>query len=469
MERGFDLPWSILDHIPVGIFVLDGKGNYLYVNEAYCSLVDKTPGFFEGSSIPKLQQEGYLTSTVWEQVVETRQAVAAIISITDEKLNRIYDALTIGVPLFNEDGSIRHIIYRQETMDSLMANLQKGMQNRTLFRNTSLAVEYTPIDGELIAESPQMKQIVNMLSAVSKTDVSILITGSSGTGKEMLANYIHHVSARRSGPLVAINCAAIPENLLESELFGYEKGAFTGALREGKRGLIESADGGTLFLDEINSMPLAVQVKLLRVLETKQIMRIGSIKGREVDFRLVCASNEDLQALVEQKLFRSDLFYRINVISVSIPPLRERRDDILPLALHFIDIFCKKYGCVKALSPEAIRQLTEYDWPGNVRELRNMIERIIVTSSPMEWEIRALPLGRPDYSPMRDRVFNVPAPSPTQPHYGESFSLRIYLDDCEKAVFQDLLAQGRSPKEISRILKIDISNVYRKLQKHRLD
>lgn len=469
MDRGIDLPWSILDHIPVGIFVLDAKGNYLYVNEAYCNLVDKSPDFFEGSSIPQLQQEGYLTSTVWEQVVETRRPVASVISITDERLNRIYDTLTIGVPLLNEDGTIRHIIYRQEAMDSLMANLQKGMQNRTLFRNTDLAVEPALIEGELIAESSQMKQLVNMLSVVSKTDVSILVTGPSGTGKEMLSKYIHHVSARRSGPLVAINCAAIPENLLESELFGYEKGSFTGALREGKRGLIESADGGTLFLDEINSMPLAVQVKLLRVLETKQIMRIGAIKGREVDFRLVCASNEDLQTLVEQKLFRSDLFYRINVISVSIPPLRERRDDILPLALHFIDIFCKKYGCVKALSSKAIQQLMEHDWPGNVRELRNMIERAIVTSAPMEWEIRALPLSQPNCSSMPDQASDVPALSPTQPHYGESFSLRTYLDDCEKTVFQDLLAQGHSPKEISRILKIDISNVYRKLQKHRLD
>ena len=468
MELSLDLANSILNNIPTGIFVLDAEGNYLFVNEAYCRLVNKTPDFFAGSSIPRLQREGYLTATVWEQVVETRKPVASVISITDEKLNRIYDALTIGIPILNADGGIRHIIYRQEAMDSLMAELQRGAQNRSLFRNTDLEADAGAMEGELISESPQMKQIVNMLSAVAKTDVSVLVTGPSGTGKEVLSKYIHSVSARRNGPLIAINCAAIPENLLESELFGYEKGAFTGALKEGKRGLIEAADGGTLFLDEINSMPAAVQVKLLRVLETKRIMRLGAVKGRDVDFRLVCASNEDLQSLVDQKQFRSDLFYRINVVSVTIPPLKERREDILPLATHFTDVFCKKYGCVKALSPAAIAQLQKYDWPGNVRELRNIIERTIVTSPPTAWEIDAFPL-HPAESAAPPVSEPVKATDPAPPEYSEGLPLRTYLEECEKTVLRSLRERGYAPKQIAAILKLDVSNVYRRMQKYGME
>lgn len=452
-----------LEHMPMGILVLDAEGNYLYVNEEYCGLVNKPREFFLGTSIPKLKEMGYLTTSVWEQVMEKRQTVAATISITDETRDRVYDALTIGVPVFDRAGQIRYIVYRQEAVDKLVAFLQTGMLNKHLFRDAEALPPFA--DEDVVAESPQMKQLLNTLSVVSKTDAAILVTGPSGSGKEVLARRIHQSSIRSGGPLVVLNCAAIPESLMESELFGYEKGAFTGARAQGKKGLIEAADGGTLFLDEINSMPPAIQTKLLRVLETKQVTRLGSVESRDIDFRLVCASNEDLGALVARKAFRSDLFYRINVVSLSIPPLRERKEDILPLALHFMKQFCKKYGRVKALSETAVSRLTAYDWPGNVRELRNAIERAVILSGETEWELKDIPLA----PPREPDPVDAGGDCPPAPVYDGNTSLRSYLDECEKQVLSGLLAQNRSPRQMAEILQLNLSNVYRKLQKHHLN
>ena len=464
MEWNCDLSQRMLSHIPVGVFVLDAQGNYLYVNEEYCHSVNKSPEFFEGMSIPKLKKLGYLTTSVWEQVMETCQSVISVISITDERMNRAYDTLTVGIPLFGPRGEVQYIVFRQESLEKLNERLQAGMLNKHMFHSGQRV--QSPPEDDVIAESPQMKQILNTLSLVSKTDAAILVTGPSGSGKEVLAKRIHRSSVRSGGPLVALNCAAIPENLLESELFGYEKGAFTGASSQGKKGLIEAADGGTLFLDEINSMPLVTQAKLLRVLETKQVTRLGATGSRTIDFRLVCSSNEDLNALVEQRLFRSDLFYRINVISVSIPPLRERKEDIAPLAIHFMEHFCKKYGYVKALSEAALKRLTAYSWPGNVRELRNVIERTVITSGGAGWELTDIPLEQFDRRALPAQG-TIPPAAP-EFIYHDDFSLKDYMEQCEKRVLTDLLDRGQSPRQMAGTLKIDLSNVYRKLQKYHL-
>ena len=467
MENELALYLGALEHIPMGVLVLDAEGNYLYVNQEYCNLVNRPRSFFQNMSIPKLKKMGYLTTNVWEQVMEKRQTVVAAISITDGK-NQPFDTLTIGVPVFDRKGQIQYIVYRQEAVSKLMERLQVGMLNKHLYRDAEILQVSDGTD--VIAESPQMKQLLNTLSVVSRTDAAILVTGPSGSGKEVLAKRIHQSSVRSGGPLVVLNCAAIPESLMESELFGYEKGAFTGAMSQGKKGLIEAADGGTLFLDEINSMPLAIQTKLLRVLETKQVIRLGSVVSRSIDFRLVCASNEDLSALVAQKQFRSDLFYRINVISVSIPPLRERKEDIAPLAIHFMESFCNKYGRVKVLTSTAIEQLRNYDWPGNVRELRNAIERAVIMSGESEWELKQIPLesAEPQDSFSEDSLSALCKENSPELIYGENFSLRTYMDECEKRLLRALLAKTESPREMAELLKIDLSNVYRKLSKYGL-
>ncbi|MDR2156195.1 MAG: sigma 54-interacting transcriptional regulator, partial [Clostridiales Family XIII bacterium] len=319
--------YEAMEHIPIGIFILDAQGNYLYVNRAYCNTVCKDKTFFDDMSVPKLKELGYLTTSAWEQVMEKKQKVISVISIVDKHLNRVYDTLTTGMPIFDKKGNVEYIIFRQETVDQIYEYTQKGALNKHLFRNDE--VNAVKAD-DIIAASYEMKRLLVMVDIVARTDASILVTGPSGSGKEIIAKRIHRLSNYRHGPLIILNCAALPESLMESELFGYETGAFTGASGKGKKGLIETATGGTLFLDEINSMLPTVQAKLLRVLETKQVTRVGGVESRDIQFRLVCASNENLYALVNAHRFRADLFYRINVFSVDIPPLCRRKEDVSP-------------------------------------------------------------------------------------------------------------------------------------------
>jgi transcriptional regulator with GAF, ATPase, and Fis domain len=240
-----------------------------------------------------------------------------------------------------------------------------------------LAAEIS-LQHSMVGESPRMKEVYRFLSRVAPTDSTVLVIGESGTGKELVARAIHRNSPRAGRPFVAINCAAIPEGLLESELFGYERGAFTGAIGQ-KKGRLETADGGVVFLDEIGEMPLALQVKLLRVLQEREFERLGSSRPTGVDIRLIAATNQDLAHAVKAKTFREDLYYRPNVVSLIVPPLRERRDDVVILASYFVAKFADKCKVkAKKISREAMACLTNYDWPGNVRELENAIERALV-------------------------------------------------------------------------------------------
>lgn len=230
----------------------------------------------------------------------------------------------------------------------------------------------------IVGKNRRMRETFSLIERVARTDSTVLILGESGTGKELVARAIHCRSARREGPFIAINCGALPEELLESELFGYVKGAFTGALRD-KKGRFEMADGGTVFLDEVSEMSPALQVKLLRVLQQREFERVGDVKTIKVDIRIIAATNRDLEAMVREGRFREDLYWRLNVIPIHLPPLRERKDDIPLLLSYFLRIFNEKRGGrIEGFSPEAMDLLISYCWPGNVRELENLVERLVV-------------------------------------------------------------------------------------------
>ncbi len=232
----------------------------------------------------------------------------------------------------------------------------------------------------IIAVSDEMRRVLQLAETIAPTDSTVLITGESGVGKEVLAKYIHKLSRRVERPFVSINCAALPESILESELFGHVKGAFTGAV-SGAKGLFEEANGGTVFLDEVGELSLPIQAKLLRVLQEGEVRKVGDVKIYKVDVRIIAATNKNLLSLIKLRRFREDLYYRLNVIPIVIPPLRERKEDIVPLADHFLNIVSKKMGKrVTGFTPEAIYRIKEYEWPGNVRELENMIERLVAIS-----------------------------------------------------------------------------------------
>jgi transcriptional regulator with PAS, ATPase and Fis domain len=236
-----------------------------------------------------------------------------------------------------------------------------------------------------------MREVFNLIETVAKTDTTVMIRGESGTGKELIARAIHANSERRYFPIVTINCGGLPEGILESELFGHERGAFTGAQYR-RKGKIELADGGTLFLDEVGNISIKTQMDLLRVIETKQFTRVGGNEIIEVDFRVICATNRDLEQAVQQSTFREDLYYRLNVFSISIPPLRERKSDILHLTNHFINKYAQAMNKqISSISPEAIDILDGYNWPGNVRELENAIERAMVVGKPPAIQPQDLP------------------------------------------------------------------------------
>ncbi len=300
---------------------------------------------------------------------------------------------------------------------------------------------------ELVGESDEMKRVYEMVNTVAETDSTVLIRGESGTGKELIARAIHSHSKRRYFPIVAVNCGAIPESLLESELFGHEKGAFTGAQYR-RKGKIELANGGSLFLDEIGDITPKMQVDLLRVLEGKRFTRLGGSEEIRVDFRLICATNKNLEKLVEEEKFREDLYYRINVFSIFLPPLRERRSDILPLALHFIGKYARSMGKpVKKISPAAEELMLAYSWPGNVRELENAIERAMVIGKRSEISLEDLPLH------LNGRE--------------KSTENQTSLEDVEKEHIRKILKDaGGNVTRAASLLGIDRVTLYNKLKKY---
>jgi len=280
-------------------------------------------------------------------------------------------------------GAFDYLTKPVEDLDELIVKLHRAAEQNLLIVEhavmTERLAEIFPTS-EIIGNSPAIKKVKEMISLVAAKDATVLITGPSGTGKELVARAIHALSPRAEKKLVAINCAGFPETLLESELFGHEKGAFTGADRA-KQGRFELADGGTLFLDEIGEMPLTMQVKLLRVLEERKIERLGSVKEIPLDIRIIAATNRDLERLVKEQKFREDLYYRLNVIAIHLPPLSERTGDVLLLAEQFIQRCIRKVGKeIKGIEPDAAELLVNYSWPGNVRELENIIERAVVLS-----------------------------------------------------------------------------------------
>ncbi len=306
-------------------------------------------------------------------------------------------------------------------------------------------------------KSESMEKVVKHAIKASKTNSTVLILGESGTGKSMLAECIHKDSTRKNGPFICVNCAAIPQSLIESELFGYERGSFTGANKEGKKGLIESADGGTLFLDEIGDMPLFVQVKLLNVIQTKKIMRIGSTEEKSLDIRIITATNKNLEGLVENKEFREDLYYRINVFPIHIPPIRERREDIIPLIYNILPkIFSRMSERTKKLSDDALRVLINYDWFGNVRELENVLERAVNLCEGEEISIENIFINYKNEGIKETKIKKV-------------YSLQEAVDHAEKKAIADALLYCDGNKaEAQKMLKMGKTSFYEKMKKHNI-
>lgn len=468
----------VLDNITDGIYVLDDKGNYVYVNSAYIKALNMPKGLLLNYNVHDFLDTGQINLCISDIVYREKRQVVMFQDVydTQDYGRKLIRQMVISTPVFNQKGNIRNvvaIVRSQETSSDLY--YKASISNATSV-TPSFQMLPSSMEGKIIAKSMVMRSIINRVNAIANVDSTVLISGESGTGKEVIAQYIYECSNRADMPFVIINCASLPENLLEAELFGYEKGAFTGADPNGKKGLFEEADKGILFLDEINSMPLSLQGKLLRAIETKKIKRIGSNKSIPVDFRLISASNEDIAKMVENKQFRLDLYYRINIIPINIPPLRERRADIVPLALNFLEHFCEKHNKKKVFSTNTIDNILNYSWPGNVRQLKNFVERSVVISTDEVIEIRNVEgITEADPIPPAGRVQELEALEEVRSKetvYEEMFKNDVTLDDylaaCEREYLRYVYSKMPSSYKLADKLGVSQSSIMRRLRKYKI-
>lgn len=369
---------AIIESSYDGIGVIDADGTLLRVNKAYrqiSGLSEDESGV--GLNIQELENKRQVYPAVGLMVFEEKKAVTI-----KQKIKTGKEVLITGNPVFDEKGNVVKVICNIRDMTELnnlkaQAEDYKNLKERYSSELQELRARQLVHD-HIVAQSPGMVKVLELAQRVALVDSNVLISGETGAGKEIIAKIIHKTSPRKDGPFVKINCGAIPENLLESELFGYVDGAFTGARKGGKVGIFEYCNKGSVLLDEIGEMSLGLQVKLLRVIQEQEIFRVGEAQPRKIDVRIIASSNKDLKDLVDTKQFRADLFYRLNVVSIRVPPLRERREDIMPLAIYFLEKFNSRYQKNLRLEPEAYRILESYSWPGNVRELENLVERLVV-------------------------------------------------------------------------------------------
>lgn len=378
---------QILNAMFDDLAIVDRNGIMIYVTSGFENRYNIKKEYVVGQSIEELEKNKILNPSVAKKVFEIGKKV--IMSHKNRKGNYL---IITGIPVNNEDGSIQYVVsYSVPSNEIKSLEIERGKLLEKLEEYQQALTHLQDYIKQDMFDLKGTKYSCEIIKKIKQYDVSVLFTGESGVGKTTFASFLHENSSRAKGPFIEISCGAIPENLLESELFGYKKGAFTGASNEGKIGLIQTANQGTLFLDEIGELPLKLQVKLLKVLQKKTIIPVGDTKETEIDFRLIAATNKDLKKMVEEGTFREDLFYRINVITIDIPPLRQRPEDCVTLIKYFIDKFNLKYDVKKRIDCNAMKKLCSYQWPGNIRELENTIERLILMSDEDIVTIKNLP------------------------------------------------------------------------------
>jgi PAS domain S-box-containing protein len=444
---------AIMDYSQDGIFVTDHAGNIVMMNKASEVLNDCTAAEVLGRNVRDLVREGFYDRSVSLEVLKQKRVVSLIQVSRNRK-----KVLATGIPIFDDRGRIKYVLVNDRDITLIQGLIEKleagdvpAEKCRLDFSRMSRTI--TELQ-EFVIESPKMIEVIQAAVRAAKYDLAVVLRGESGVGKSMLAKLIHRLSERRNGPFVHVNCGAIAESLLESELFGYEKGAFTGANPGGKKGRLELADGGTLFLDEIGELPLPLQVKFLRFLESYEIIRLGGSRAIDIDARVIAATHQDLEEMVNRGAFRSDLYFRLNVVPIHIPLLAERREEIAPLAAFFLERFNRRFGTRKKMSRSALNALGAYDFPGNVRELENLTQRLVTMTEGDRIGFEELP----------EILFNAHhngtgAGARRTPSHKES------IRRLEEKMIQRAVAQYGSQRKAAKALGLSQSTLSRKLSR----
>lgn len=428
-----------------GIHILNSDGETLYINKACERIEGVTCEEARRLNIRELVAQGVYSESVTLKVLETN-ATATIM----QKVKNGNEVLATGTPIY-KDGKIDKIVVNSRDVTELNFLRQALSEKENLakiYQEELLLLRMENLKGaEFVAKSRKMQQIEHLAAIMAKVDSTVLLSGESGVGKGVISKFIHNKSNRREGPFIKIDCSAIPENLFESEVFGYEKGAFTGAERTGKIGLLELANGGTVFLDEIGDMPLSLQPKILRAIQDREIVRVGGKEVITINVRFIAATNRDLPKMVEDKLFREDLFYRLNVVPIEIPPLRERKEDIIPLIQNITQKINERYCLNKSFTNREIEQMLQYEWPGNVRELENIIERAMVTGDGDPLMLQGIIDGR---------------------NQKEAISYREKLEEYDKRILLESIRREGSVQKAAERLGVDVTTIRRKLHKYKV-
>jgi PAS domain S-box-containing protein len=448
---------TIIDSSYDGLWICDHQGKVIRINKASERINDVKSEDVIGKDMKDLIAEGIFDKSVTLEVLKRKTAVTMIQKIKGGK-----KILVTGNPIIDEKGEITFVVTNDRDiteLDNLRGQLQEAQALAKGYISKLSEVEMKGVDlSNIIFRSGEMQRIIEMVLRVAKVDSTVLLLGESGVGKGMIAKLIHKNSERNNGPFIRVDCAGIPDTLIESELFGYDKGAFTGAKNEGKPGFFELANKGTLFLDEIAEIPITLQSKLLRFLEDHEIIRVGGTEAKEIDVRIIAATNKKIEEMVVSKKFREDLYYRINVVPIYVTSLRERRDDILPLIYHFLEKFNKTYKKVKVLSPEGIEALYRYDFPGNIRELANIIERLVVVTEKERIEVEDFPNSILGYKGKK-----MPYSS-----FFEGISLKDALEKFESYIITNTIKKYGSQHETAKTLKVDQATISRKMKKYHI-
>jgi len=471
---------AILDSIEDGVFITDRDGYALKANAAYEQLTGMTKAELIGRNVEDLKKAGLFNiAPITPEIVATGKPASSI-QVTRDNRSMTID----GKPVRDPDGTVSLVVLYARDI-TLMARMRERIaRQQELIETYQHQMDFFIREGggvaEFVAEHSSMKRLIDLMRRVAATDAVALVLGETGVGKELFARMLHEASPRRERPFIKVDCASIPENLIEAELFGYAPGAFTGAHPKGRVGFFEMAEGGTIFLDEIGEMPLALQSRLLRVLQDRDLTPVGSSKAKKTDVRVIAATNRDLEAEVRAGRFRGDLYFRLKVAVLTVPPLRDRPDDILPLARMFLQRFCARYRRHMAFSLETEHLLAHYNWPGNVRELENLIEGMVIAGDTDRIDAADLPAAMrvkecqlpliPGQSPPAD----APSPSPTAtdtvtpgPHDTPDWDrpFKDVVAGFEQAYLTRAIAHFGSLGAAARHLGLDRTTVFRKLKR----
>ncbi|WP_439108480.1 sigma-54 interaction domain-containing protein [Alkalihalophilus lindianensis] len=443
------------------ITITDEHGTIVYSNPTHWTMYGLEADAYIGKSVYELEESGVLSPSINALVLKEKKEVQILQHTTSGKV-----VMSTGFPIFNKEGRlVRVVSYSQDQTEIVKLQKQyQQLQSKMAGYQTEVEElrEKEASHHPILFRSSTMQHIFTTIQRVAKTDASILFLGESGVGKSTLARYIHDQSERHKEPFIEVNCSTIPETLFESEMFGYEPGSFTGAHKSGKQGLIEQADQGTLFLDEIGELPLSIQVKLLKVLQEKKMMRVGGKEERHVNFRLITATNQPLKKMVDAGTFRFDLYYRLNVIPIRIPPLVERPDDIPILLQHYLQLINDKYNVEKKLHATTYDLLVHYEWPGNVREMENLLERLILTIED--------PVIRPEHLPIelqKTRKEAVEYPTSFDANREEKKTLKETVEEVEIEMIARAYQQCKTTYEMAEVLGVSQPSVMYKMKKYK--